>query len=95
MQIAEKWNVGHKDKYMIVEKEQKDYMPEHYGKGAICINNHWVYRKENIPTMIKTINKETEREINNLIEKKKQLYQEIKDINSSLQEVIKKGWGKK
>lgn len=94
MKIARKWRVGvnNNNEYMIVKKEQKNYMPEHHGKGAVCINEHWVYRKEKIPTMIKRANKETEKEINILNEKKHKLYEEIKKINSLLQTTIKKGF---
>ena len=82
MKIAKLWRKGN---IVIVKKEQENYMPEHYGKGAICINDHWVYKSEDIKLMIKKVSKSTEQAIKALQYDKELLRKRIEEKDRFIQ----------
>jgi len=85
MKIVKLWTVN---RVAIVDKEELHYMPEHYDKDAICINDHWVYVGKRDHKRIKTLGKEHEMEVVKLQKQLNKVYAKAKKIKAEINSTI-------
>ena len=76
-------------RYDIVKKEKKNYMPTHYEKGSVCINGTYIFTPKHIKTHIKKVSKITEDTIKKIEKDKEKAYELISVMNTEIQELLK------
>lgn len=96
MKVFREWGTdlfrewGSTDHISIVDTIQEEYMPGYYGEGAVLVNQHYVYKKED-RHLIKEITPNQEKRVRTYLKKIKEyrrlVEQQTKLLNAYLKRV--------